>query len=121
MSEFFKLEGAYIFFAFVILVITVFVATRPFMGKGALKKGLIWVSLFLICAIALHFYITKRRMANVATAFKSGKEVLCENRIYTKGANFVTIKDNGEWSLKNDYFVSPNFTRDFFLARCIVK
>ncbi len=121
MNEFLKLEGAYLFFAFVILLITVFVATRPFIAKGSLKKALIWVSLFLICAIALHYYVTKSRMEAVATAYKSGKEVLCENRIYTKGANFITIKDNGEWSLKNDYFVSPNFTRDFFLARCIVK
>ena len=121
MNEFLTLEGAYLFFAFVILAVTVFVATRPFMSKGALKKGLIWVSLFLAIAIALHFYITKSRMSEVATAFKSGKEVLCENRVYRKGANFITIKDNGEWSLKNDYFVSPNYTRDFFLARCIVK
>jgi len=121
MSDFLTLEGAYLFFAFVILVVTVFVATRPFMGKGALKKGFTAVFIFLALAIALHFYITKSRMAEVATAFKSGKEVLCENRVYRKGANFITIKDNGEWSLKNDYFVSPNYTRDFFLARCIVK
>jgi len=121
MSDFLTLEGAYLFFAFVILAVTVFVATRPFMGKGALKKGFTAVFIFLALAIALHFYITKSRMAEVATAFKSGKEVLCENRVYRKGANFITIKDNGEWSLKNDYFVSPNYTRDFFLARCIVK
>ena len=121
MSEFLTLEGAYLFFAFVILAVTAFVATRPFMGKGALKKGLMWVSLFLAIAIALHFYITKSRMAEVAAAFKNGKEVLCENRVYRKGANSITIKDNGEWTLKNDYFMSPNYTRDFFLARCIIK
>jgi len=121
MDEFFKLEGAYLFFAFVILLVTVFVATRPFMNKGALKKGVVSVSIFLAFAIALHFYITKSRMENVKSAYNSGKEVLCENRIYTKGANFITIKNNGEWSLNGDYFTSPNYTRDFFLARCIVK
>ena len=121
MNEFLILEGAYLFFAFVTLIVTVFVATRPFMSKGALKKGFSYVFIFLALAIALHFYITKSRMAEVATAFNSGKEVLCENRVYRKGANFITIKDNGEWSLKNDYFMSPNYTRDFFLARCIVK
>jgi len=121
MNEFLTLEGAYLFFAVVILAVTVFVATRPFMGKGALKKGLIWVTLFLMLAIALHFYITKSRMASVANAFNNGKKVLCENRVYRKGANFITIQKNGEWKLKNNYFVSPNYTRDFFLARCIVK
>ena len=121
MKEFFILEGAYLTFAAIILAITTFVATRPFMGKGAFKKALSAVFLFLALAIGLHYTITKNRMANVANAFKNGKEVLCENRIYTKGANFVTIKDNGEWKLQNDYFVSPNYTRSFFLARCIVK
>jgi len=121
MKEFFVLEGAYLIFAAIILAITVFVATRPFMQKGALKKGFTTVALFLALAIGLHFYITKGRMKSVANAFKEGKEVLCENRIYTKGANFVTIKNNGEWKLQNDYFMSPNYTRDFFLARCIIK
>ena len=121
MKEFFVLEGAYLVFAAIILLITVFVATRPFMQKGALKKAFSAVFIFLAIAIALHYFITKNRMDSVAQAFKDGKEVLCENRIYTKGANFVTIKDNGEWQLKNDYFVSPNYTRDFFLARCIIK
>ena len=121
MKEFFILEGAYLTFAAIILAVTTFIATRPFMGKGALKKAFGAVFLFLALAIGLHYYITKSRMANVAKTFEEGKEVLCENRIYTKGANFVTIKKNGEWRLQNDYFVSPNYTRSFFLARCIVK
>ncbi len=121
MKEFFILEGAYLSFAVIILAITTYVATRPFMEKGTLKKALSAVVLFLALAIGLHYFITKSRMADVAKAFKNGKEVLCENRIYTKGANFVTIKNNGEWKLQKDYFMSPNYTRSFFLARCIVK
>ncbi len=121
MKEFFILEGAYLFFAAVILAVTTYIATRPFMGKGTLKKALSAVFLFLALAIGLHYYITKSRMASVAKAFEEGEEVLCENRIYTKGAHFVTVKNNGEWRLQNDYFVSPNYTRNFFLARCIKR
>ena len=121
MKEFFILEGAYLTFAIIILAVTTYVATRPFMSKGTLKKAFGTVFLLLALSIGLHFSITKSRMAAVAKAFADGKEVLCENRIYTKGANFVIIKNNGEWRLQNNYFVSPNYTRSFFLARCIVK
>jgi len=44
MKNFFFLEGAYLILGAIILLITVFVATRPFMEKGALKKGLFWVT-----------------------------------------------------------------------------
>jgi hypothetical protein len=121
MHEFFLLEGAYIIIGFIILAIALFVTTRPFISKGAWKKGLGYVTLFLVLAIGAHFYTTKTRMQNVVQAFKSGKEVLCENRIYTKGANFITISNRGEWKIKNSNFVSPNYTRVFFLARCFVK
>ena len=121
MKEFFILEAAYLFMGLVVLLITVFVTTRPFMSRGALKKGVIYVGSFILIAVLFHFFITKSRMNSVKEAFKNGKEVLCENRIYTKGANFVTIKNSNEWKIKNDYFVSPNYTRKFFLARCFVK
>ncbi len=121
MRDFFILEAAYLVIGFVILLITVFVTTRPFMSKGALKKGLIYVGGFIFIAVMSHYFITKSRMNSVKQAFKSGKEVICENRIYTKGANFVSIKNKEEWKIENDYFVSPNYTRKFFLARCFVK
>ena len=121
MRDFFYLEGAYIVFAILILAVTAFVTTRPFMSKGALKKGMLFVSLFLLILIFGHFFVTKSRINSVKEAFNTGKEVMCENRIYTKGANFVTIKKGNEWQLKDNYFMSPNYTRDFFLARCIVK
>jgi len=121
MKEFFILEGAYIIIALIILTVTLFVTTRPFMSKGAWKKGLGYVSLILILAIIGHFIVTENRMNSVVKAFNSGKEVMCENRVYTKGANFITIKNNGEWQIKNNNFISPNYTRAFFLARCFVK
>jgi hypothetical protein len=121
MKDFFYLEGAYLILGAIILAVTLFVTTRPFMGKGSVKKGMISVSLVILLAVFAHFFITKNRMNSVKEAFNSNKVVLCENRIYTKGANFVTIKNNGSWKIIDDNFISPNYTRKFFLARCIVK
>jgi len=121
MKEFFILEGAYLILAAIILLITLFVTTRPFMKKGAIKKGLISVFIVLTLGITTHFIITKNRMQSVKEAFNSGKEILCENRIYTKGANFVTIQKDNNWTLENNNFKSAHYTRVFFIPRCIVK
>ena len=121
MKEFFILEGAYIVIGIFVVMITVFVTTRPFMSKTALKNGLSLVSIMIIVLIASHYYITTKRMKEVREAFLSNKEVLCENRIHTKAAQFVTIKKEYEWELKGNLFLSKNYTRPFHLARCIVK
>jgi len=121
MKEFFVLEGAYLVIGLIVLIITAFVATRPFIKRGALRKSLIYVSLFFIVAISIHYIVTKNRMNSVKEAFKNGGKILCENRIYTKGANFVTIRKEEEWKLKDDYFTSPNYMRKFFIARCFVE
>jgi len=121
MSEFFYLEGIYLIIASFILGITVFVATREFMPEGSLKKGLIVVGSILALFIGAHYLVTKNRMQSVRDAFKSGKTIVCENRIYTKGANFIELKDNGDWILEDNHFKNKNFMRDFFIARCIVK
>ncbi len=121
MDNFFKLEGAYIVLGAFVVLITIFVTTRSFMSKGALKKGLFFTISTISLMILLHYFITTSRMEGVRKAFESGKEVLCENRIYTKAAQFVTIKDNGNWKIVDDNFVSPFYERPFFLARCIEK
>ena len=121
MKEFFYLEGAYIIFGLIVLAVTLYVTTRPFMGKGSVKIGMgsafVVISLFIIA----HFIVTKNRMESVKKAFYEGKEILCENRVYTKGANFISVKKDLDWKINGDYFESPNYTRNFFLARCIVK
>ena len=121
MSEFLYLEGIYLIISAFILAITVFVATREFMPEGSLKKGLLWVGAILAIFIAAHYIITKNRMQSVKEAFYSGKTIICENRIYTKGANFIELKNNGIWKLEDNNFKNQNYTRDFFIARCIVK
>ncbi len=121
MYDFFYLEGAYLILASFILAITVFVTTREFMPEGSLKKGLIIVGSIIAFFIGAHYIVTKNRMNAVKEAFYAGKTIICENRIYTKGANFIELKNNGNWVLEDNNFKNKNFSRDFFIARCIVK
>ena len=122
LYKFFYLEGAYLILAGIILLITLFVTTRPFMSKDAPKKGLISVSMILALFIGLHFYITTTRIAEVKQAFNSGKSVICESRMIRKMAQSITIKKGvAGWRIEGDNFVSPQYTRPFHLARCIVE
>jgi len=121
MKNFFYLEGAYLILGGIILLITLFVGTRPFMAKGAWKRGLLWVSLVIAVMVGLHYKLTTDRMDAVKMAFENGKTVICESRMQRKVAQSVYIKKDHDWSLEDDNFVSPNYTRPFFAARCIVK
>ena len=121
MGKFLQLEGGYLFIAFVILAVTLFVSTRPFFGKGAVKRGMLSVSLFLAIAIGFHFKLTTDRMNEVTTAFKEGKVIICESRATRKVAQSVDVDINNEWVLKDDVFSSPNYNRGFYSARCLVK
>jgi len=121
MKNFLFLEGAYLILGAIILLITLFVSTRPFMSKGALKKGLFWVTLVLALMIGIHYAITVNRMNEVKEAFEKGLPILCESRMQRKVAQVVNIQKSKDWRLEEDNFVSPNYTRVFFTARCIVE
>jgi len=121
MGKFLELEAGYLFIGFVILAVTLFVSTRPFFGKGAVKRGMLSVSLFLAIAIGFHFYMTTSRMYEVKTAFKDGKTIICESRATRKVAQSVDVNINNEWRLEDDVFASPNYNRVFHSARCLVK
>lgn len=120
MELFFKLEAGYLGIAVFALLITLFVTTRPFVVKGAHKKGLFLVGGSCIVFIGMHFYVTTNRMSDVETAFNNGKKVICESRMVRKVAQSVTVERSNEWTLDNHLFSSINYTRDFFSARCIV-
>ncbi len=123
LKNFFYLEGAYLILAGIILLITLFVTTRPFMSPTAPKKGLITVSLTLAFFIGLHFWVTTSRIASVKKAFNANKAILCESRMLRKMAQSIEIRKNtpSKWKIVGDNFVSPEYTRPFHLARCIVK
>ena len=121
MKNFFYLEGAYLILGGIILLITLFVTTRPFMSKGAVKRGLFWVTLVVAIFIGGHYKITTDRMLEVKEAFENGKTIICENRVQRKVAQIVNIKKSNDWTLEDNNFVSPNYSRPFFIARCIVE
>lgn len=121
MKNFLFLEGAYLILGGIILLITVFVGTRPFMAKGAWKRGLLWVSLIIAVMLGLHYKVTTDRMEKVKTAFENGKTIICESRMQRKVSQSVYIKKANDWKLEGDNFVSPHYTRPFFSARCIVE
>jgi len=121
MGNFFYLEGAYLILGACALLITLFVTTRPFMAKGAVKKGLFWVSVVIAIMVGGHYMVTSTRMADVRTAFNNDQTIICESRATRKVAQTVIIQKSNEWRLEEDNFVSPNYSRPFFIARCIVK
>ena len=120
MGKFLELEAGYLFIGFVILMVTLFVSTRPFFGKGAVKRGMLSVGLFLAIAIGTHFYVTTSRMVEVKAAFNEGKDVICESRATRKVAQSVDVNIHKEWRLEGDVFASPNYSRVFHSARCIL-
>lgn len=119
MELFIKLEAGYIAIAVFALLVTLFVTTRPFVRKGAYKKGLLLVGSVMFTFIALHYFVTTNRISGVETAFKNGKKVICESRAVRKVAQSVSIEKSNEWLLNNHMFSSPNYSRKFFTARCI--
>ena len=121
LKNFFYLEGGYLILGAIVLLITLFVGTRPFMSKGAAKRGLMWVSLVIGIMIGIHYNMTMNRMTEVKIAFEQDLEIICESRMVRKVAPYVMVKKSREWRLEGDNFVSPNYVRPFFSARCIVK
>jgi len=121
MKNFLFLEGAYLILGAITLLITLFVTTRPFMAKGAVKKGLFWVTVVIAIMTSSHFYLTTNRMSDVKIAFEKDLPILCESRMQRKVAQTVTVQKSNEWVLEGDNFVSPNYSRPFFSARCIVE
>lgn len=121
MNKFFILEGGYLAIGLFALAIALFVSTRAFMPKGAYKKGVGYTALVVGILIAGHFYITTSRMAGVTEAFEQNKQILCESRMLRKVAQSVTVQKSQNWHLSDDLFTSPNYTRPFHIARCIVK
>ena len=119
--NFFTLEGIYLIMALFFLLITAFVTTRPFMPKGCFKKIFPTVFILFALAIALHYYVTTGRMNEVKEGFENGKTIICESRAQRGASRTVMIKKSNKWELGEDYvFTSPEYSRGFHAARCIV-
>jgi len=120
MSKFLELEGGYLVIGLLILLITLFVGSRPMFKKGSAPKALLVVGAILAIFIGLHHKVTTNRMAEVKEAFTKGKNIICESRARRKVAQSVDVNINQEWRLEGDVFASPNYNRVFHSARCIL-
>ncbi len=119
MKTFFILETPYLVIMLFFLGVTLFVTTRDFMPKGALKKGMLGVSGVFALFIGWHYTVTTKRMAEVKKIFKEGKTVICENKMRREIMPSVIISKKYGWRLKGDAFTNPEYERDFFTARCV--
>ena len=120
MQQFFELEAAYLVMGVIVLLITWFVSTRPFMSPTAPRNGLLGALLVIVLMIGGHYYMTTSRMAEVRAAFAQDKQLLCESRMLRKVAQSVVVQRSKGWEIQKDQFVSPLYTRPFHVARCIV-
>lgn len=121
MGKFLELEGGYLVIALVILLVTLFVGSRPMFKKGSAPKALLVVGFVLAIFIGLHHKVTTERMAEVKEAFSQGKVIICESRMQRKVAQSVDVDKSREWVLNGDLFTSPHYSRPFHSARCLVK
>ncbi len=117
IANFFKEEIIYIFISLFILGITVFVTTRPFMSKKA-KLAIPFMFLFLTLALIAHYNLRMEHIKEVREAFEEGKDIMCLDK--TNKIGHVMVK-KGEWRLKGDTFVNPEFARVYNIRQCIVE
>jgi predicted membrane chloride channel (bestrophin family) len=119
MELFLKLEAGYLGIALFVLAITLIVTTRSFVAKGIWKKSLAIVTVMMGIFIGLHYFVTSSRIIEVEKTFNDGGKVICENRAIRKVSQSVVIEKSNDWNLENHMFSSPNYSREFFTARCI--
>ena len=119
MELFLKLEAGYLAIAAFVLVVTIIVTTRSFVPHGLWKKAVPTMALILSAFISMHFLATTDRIDEVETTFHNGGKIICENRVIRKVSQSVTIEKSNEWTLKDHMCSSPNYSREFFTARCI--
>ena len=120
MELFLELEAGYLAIAAFALVITIIVSTRKFVQQGLWKKTIPFMLISVGIFIGSHYYVTNERIIDVENTFNNGGKVICENRAVRKVSQSVTIEKSNEWTLENHMLSSPNYSRDFFTARCIV-
>ena len=119
MELFLKLEAGYLGIALFILAITIIVSSRSFVKDGTWKKSIPIVFIILGIFIGMHYFVTTSRIYEVENTFNNNGKIICENRAVRKVSQSVTIEKTNEWTLENHMLSSPNYSREFFTARCI--
>lgn len=119
MELFLKLEAGYLAIGLFILAITLIVTTRSFVAKNIWKKSVAIMTIIVGILIGLHYFVTISRINEVEKTFNNNGKVICENRAIRKVSQSVTIEKSNAWTLENHMLSSPNYSREFFTARCI--
>jgi len=121
MSNFFELEGGYLFIGLFAMVVALFVGTRPFISNGkAWKKTVPFVSITMLGFILAHYFVTTSRMEDVKNRFLKGGAVICESKAVRKVAQSIIIDPNQQgWVLLGNELHSPKYERGFHIARCL--
>jgi len=119
MSLFFELEGAYIVIGIFFLLVTLFVTTRDFMPRVALKRGMIGVFVIFSIMIGFHYSMTTSRMKEVERIFNDNGTIICENKMRRTISQSIIISKKLGWRLEGDLLKSDNVVRDFYIARCV--
>ncbi len=121
MNTFLVLEAGNLTIAAFFILISLIVATRPFVSASFKKRLFIATLLFFTLIIGGHYTITSQRMQEVKENFQAGKEIVCENRMHRKSSQGLVISQETNWTLDGDLFTNPLYNRPFHAARCIVK
>ncbi len=119
MGLFFELEAVYLVIGAFFIGVTLFVTTRDFMPKGALKKGMIGVLSMIIIMVGFHYTITTKRMNGVEEIFNNGETVICENKMHRTISKSVLLSKSLGWRLENHLFKHDEYERDFHSSRCV--
>jgi len=122
MERFFQLEGGYLLIGLFALGVAIFVGTRPFVGNGkAWKKTVPFILITITGFVGTHFVATTSRISDAKEQFNSGGSVICESKAVRKVAQTIIInpKSSQNWSIIGDEFHSPEFSRNFQIARCL--
>ncbi|BCD68851.1 hypothetical protein [Nitratiruptor sp. YY09-18] len=115
MVDFLREELVYILIALFIMAIAAFVVTRPFVDLNA-KKVLGTLGVVLFAALLAHYSWRMHHIKEVKAAFEQGKNILCLDK--TNKIGYVLVK-KGEWKLKGDELVHPEFPRGYNVRSCI--
>ncbi len=119
MGLFFELEAVYLVIGVFFIAVTLFVTTRDFMPKGALKKGLAGVITMIIIMIGFHYTITTKRINGVEEIFNNGETVICENKMHRTISKSVLLSKSLGWRLEDHLFKHDEYERDFHSSRCV--
>jgi hypothetical protein len=119
MELFLELEIVYIVIGLFILSIAAFVTSRDFMPKGAFKKGMGFVLIFVLTLISIHYTMTTSRMNNTEEMFTKGETLICENKMRRTISNSILLSKEMGWRLEGHLFKHPDYMRDFHTSRCV--